>query len=212
MNNVILLKMRPWVFLTELPLMILLSVCWRYSPKVENLLGLWPLMIALMALIVFLAFYFFRLVEISWEQIRDIGLFTRRDSSTVNAGKTLSLTLLHNGKLRIALLGKVGEEALFDWTSKEDAESEIALYRGNAYGGASALKKLLGYFGAAAEDLGAILGEGDFCARYAYSSVTATTRDEGREVRIAIEETLLSNGTPVKKKTAPKPEDESGEA
>ena len=66
MKSVILLKMRLWVFLTEIPLIILLLVCKNVNEGMDELFGLWPLMIALGALIVFLAVYFFRLVSVSW--------------------------------------------------------------------------------------------------------------------------------------------------
>lgn len=202
MKSIILLKMRLWVFLVELPLTALLFVCWKMTDKVESLLGLWPLIIALAALIVFLALYFFRLVEISWEEIRDIGMFTRRDSAIINEGKALVIRMMPRGGIKLTLLGPVGEAALYDWTSDEDASSEIGMYRGNAYGGERAVRKLLTYFGAAEDDLDAILSEDGFRKDYAYATVSAAQTDEGREIRIDVNETLLANGTPVAKKKA----------
>lgn len=204
MKSVILLKMRLWVFLTEIPLIILLLVCKNVNEGMEELFGLWPLMIALGALIVFLAVYFFRLVSVSWEEITDIGLFTRKDSSIIDAGKALVITLAPKGPIKLTLLGKVGEDALFDWTSEEDRDVEIALYRGNAYGGRRAAKRLLTYFGAAEGDIDAILGGEDVSIGYLYSAVRASTTGAGREIRIEINETLLANGTPLTKPSVKK--------
>lgn len=202
MNGVILFKMRPWVFLTELPLMVLLVVCWRLNDKVDTLMKLYPLIIALMALIIFLAFYFFRLVEVSWEEIHDIGLFTRRDDAIISEGVALSLLITKGGLIKLTLLGKSGAAA-FDWVKPTDKPHELAMYRGNVYGGERAASKLLRYFGAEA-DVEPILGKGSFAREYKYSKITATSTDEGREIRIDITETLLANGTPLKKETQSK--------
>ena len=196
-NGVILFKMQPWVFLTELPAMALLVVCWHFNDKVEGLLKLYPLMIALMALIIFLAFYFFRLAFISWEEIHDIGLFTRRDEAVISEGNSLKLTLTKKGQIKMLLLGDRGV-AGFDWMKPTDRH-ELPTYRGNAYGGARALKRILRYFGADEDSLEAILGNSKFEAEYAYSRVSAVSSDEGREIRIDITATLTANGTPIKK-------------
>ena len=47
MNSVYILKMRPWVYLIEIPLMILLAMCWSINGQVEGLLKLYPLIIVL---------------------------------------------------------------------------------------------------------------------------------------------------------------------
>ena len=201
MRSVHLFKMRLWVYLIEIPLMFLLMVCWNMNDKVEGLLKLYPLMIALAAFIVFLAVYFFRVVEISWEEIRDIGLFSAKDDAVINKGKKLSIKLLSRGRIKLELIGHDGEYAGFDWMKPEDGEpSDIALYRGNAYGGKGALRKILTYFGADAEDASAILNGGKFAKNYEYSSVTSEKFEEYLEVTITINETLARTGVPIRKK------------
>lgn len=198
MNSVFLLKMRPWIYIIELPLMLLLVICWNMNSEVDGLLKLYPLIIALMALIIFLAVYLFRLVELSWEEIRDIGLFSRRDNAIVNKGKVLNLKLLSRGRIKITLIGNDGEYAGFDWLKPEEGEpSNIALYRGNAYGGKAAAKRILKYFGVAEDEMALVLGDEDFSAEYQYTSVSTSHPEDGLEINISINETLLNSGVPM---------------
>lgn len=198
MKSVILFKMRLWVFLTELPPMILLMICIRNNGEAAGLFKLYPLIVALMALIIFLAFYFFRLVEVSWEEIHDIGLFTRRDDAVIRKDTALTLLVTPKGKIKLTLLGAL-ENAGFDWVKPTDKPHELAMYRGNVYGGDVAATKLLTYFGADEADLAKILGEGKFAAEYKYSGVEAESTDEGRLIRINVTETLTAAGTPMTK-------------
>ena len=198
MKSVILLKMRPWVFLTELPIMVLLVICCRVNDDIDGLLKLYPLIIALAALIIFLAFYFFRLVEISWEEIRDIGLFTRRDEAVITRDTALVITLPKRGKMKLILLGDRGTAA-FDWMKPGEGSRELPIYRGNAYGGARAAARVLGYFGAAEGDIDAILKGGAVSFTYKYSAVSAKNSDDGREIRIDITETLSVTGVPMRR-------------
>lgn len=199
-NGVILLKMRLWAFLTELPPIILLLVCIRNNSSANGLFKLYPLILVLMALIIFLSFYFFRLCEVSWEEIRDIGLFTRRDDAIITEGTALSVLITpKRGQIKLVLLGK-SVNAGFDWVKPTDTPPELPMYRGNVYGGERAAKKLLSYFGAEDDgDIEAILGNSDFRKDYRYSTVTAESTDEGRLIRIDINETLTAHGTPLKK-------------
>lgn len=198
MKSVILFKMRLWVFLTELPPMILLMACIRNNSESAGLFKLYPLIAVLMALIIFLAFYFFRLVEVSWEEIRDIGLFTRKDDAVIAKDTALTLQLTKGSQVKLVLLG-APSNAAFDWVKPTDKPHELAMYRGNVYGGKKSATKLLCYFGIDEGDLEAILGEGEFEKEYAYSAISASNTDEGRYIRISITETLTREGTPLTK-------------
>ena len=193
--------MSPWVFLTELPIMALLVVCWRFNDKVDNLLGLYPLMIALMALIIYLAFYFFRLIEVSWEEIRDIGLFTRRDDAVISDGTALTILIGKRGRMSLALLDAKCTSP-YDWVKPTDKPHELAMYRGSAVGGAKAAKRILKYFGVSDADVEAVISGSAFKAEYKYSTVSAEDGNEGREIRIDITATLTANGTPLKRAKA----------
>ncbi|MBR7116887.1 MAG: hypothetical protein IKC87_04180 [Clostridia bacterium] len=199
MKSVYLLKVRLWVFLTEIPLMLLLMICWSMNNEVEGLLKLYPLIIVLAAAIIFLPIYFFRAVSVSWEEINDIGLFTARDNALINKGKTLVIKLISRGRIKLTLWGHDGNYAGFDWMKPDDddANRDIAMYRGNAYGGKRAVKALLSYFGASDEDVTRLLdGECD-TLELAYTSLTAKRDDEGIEISIRMNATLLNTGAVV---------------
>ena len=201
MKSVFLLKMRPWVYLTEIPLMILLVISWNTSELVGGLVGLWPLIIFLMGMIIFLSVYFFRLVEISWEEIRDIGRFTRGDYATIYEGKSLHIKLLSHGRIKLTLTGFDIEYAGFDWMKSDDGEPhEVAMYRGNAYGGERGVRSLLSYFGVSESDFVEILGDGSFMSDYEHVSVTAANEDDGRLITVRINHTLTRDGVPIDKK------------
>jgi hypothetical protein len=198
MNRIYLLKMRVWAFLIEVPLMALLMICWNVNDQVDELLKLYPLIIALAAGIIFLAVYLFRLVEVSWEEIRDIGLFTRRDSGLISKGRVLELRLKAHGLVGITLMGHDGEYAGFDWMRPDEgAPSDIALYRGNAYGGKGAIGKLLRYFGADDAEVAGLIAMDIIKADFEYASATACRENDSLLIKISINETLMANGTPV---------------
>ena len=204
MNSVYLLKMRVWAFLIELPLMALLMVCWNVNDQVDELLKLYPLIIALAAGIIFMAVYLFRLVEISWEEIHDIGLFTRRDNGLISKGRVLELRLKAHGLVGITLMGHDGEYAGFDWMRPEDGKPvAIALYRGNAYGGKRAIAKLLRYFGADEAQAAGLVAMDITSAEFEYASAAASREDDSLLIRISINATLMANGTPVPEVPAP---------
>ena len=198
MNSVYLLKMRLWAFLIEIPLMTLLMICWSMNDQVDELFKLYPLIIALAAGIIFMAVYLFRLVEISWEEIRDIGFFTRRDNGLVSKGRIIELRLKAHGVVGITLMGHDGEYAGFDWMRPEDgAPADIALYRGNAYGGKRAIGKLLRYFGADESQIAGLIEMEITKADFEYASATSSREDDSLLIKISINETLMANGTPV---------------
>lgn len=193
MKRTYLLSIRLWVLLIELPIILLLLWAWNMNDATEGLLKLYPLIIFLMALIVFIPIYFFRLIEISYEEIRSIGWFSNRDSALINEGKTLTMKLLKGGKVKLYLVGHDGEYAGFDWLKPgddEDCPRDITLYRGTAFGGKGAVKSVLSYFGVSEEDFDAILGEDKVSFEYENVSLTAETSDEGREVNVRINVTL----------------------
>ena len=137
----------------------------------------------------------------AWEEIRDIGLFTRRDEAVINKGTALSITLPKRGKMKIILLGDRGA-AGFDWIKPGEKTHELPMYRGNAYGGAKAVAAILRYFGAGEGDIDTIIKGYAVSFTYKYSKVSAKDTEDGREIRIDITETLSVTGVPIKKTDA----------
>lgn len=193
MKRTYLLSVRLWVLWIELPVILLLLWAWNMNEATDGFIKLYPLIIFLMALIVFIPIYFFRIVEISYEEIRSIGWFSNRDSALINEGKTLKMKLLKGGKVKLYLVGHDDEYAGFDWLKPgddDDCPRDITLYRGVAFGGRGAVKSVLSYFGVSENDYDAILGEDKVSFEYENVSVTAETGEEGREVSIRVNVTL----------------------
>ena len=75
------------VYLLELPLLLLLAICYHYNDEMDNLFKLYPLMVFLVLLIIFIIIYFFRYLSISFESIENHGLFSNRDRALINKDK-----------------------------------------------------------------------------------------------------------------------------
>ena len=147
MKKIYLFCTRLLAFWVELPLVLLLVVSIIYNPHAENTFKLYPLMLISAAGIIFFAIYFYRVIEISYAEIRYIGRFTSRDSAMINEGKTLVLTFLGFGKVGIELRGNDGPSELNLTFDEEDGDMEYSLFRGHAFGGVGTVKKILSYFG-----------------------------------------------------------------
>lgn len=191
MKKAYLLCIRLWVLWVEAPLAFLLYVAIRHNENVPGLLKLYPLMIIDVAAMMFALVFFFRLISVSYAEIKYIGLFTSRDSAIINAGKRLIITVERLGRVRFVLMGH-DEMAGFDWLKPEDEDerAEIALFRGKAYGGKGAVKRILRTYGVKSADLDKILGEGGF--ERSYTNVTVRTREleEAHEVEIRFDKTV----------------------
>ena len=138
-----------WVFMPLVALLIWAIYANQYS---EDTLGLYPLIIMLIGGMIFSVLYFLRLVYISNAEVRDIGVFTARDSVILNAGKTIKLIRMKWGKVALQVIGH--EEAVgFDWLKPEERTRDIVLYRAVVYGGLGLIKSVLKFYGTEAAAL-----------------------------------------------------------
>ena len=148
MKGIYLSGTRLAVFWTEIPLVGFLVLSIIFNKYSEGLFKLYPLIVVLSAAVVFCFIYFFRLIRISYDEIRYIGIFSGRDKAMINEGKTLIIKQKRRGRFGIILFGHDGF-ADYDWLKKEDGEApvDIALFRGRGYGGNGAVGRILRYFG-----------------------------------------------------------------
>ena len=148
MKGIYLSGTRMAVFWTEIPLITLLVLSIIFNQYSDALYKLYPLIVFLSSAVVFCFIYFFRIIRISYDEIRYIGLFSGRDKAMVNEGKTVIIKNLRRGKFSIILFGHDGF-ADFDWLKKDEGEEpvDIALFRGKGYGGKLAVRRILRYFG-----------------------------------------------------------------
>lgn len=177
-----------WV---ELPLILLLTVVIHYNSSSTHWLKLYPLIILIIAAMIFVLVFYFRVIELSYSDIRYIGRFTSRDSALITKGKTLVLRPEKHGKIRIFLRG-VDEKSELTWSRESNDEPmEICMFRGKAWGGKRTLGRILDYFGADKAELDEILASDSY--EKSYQTVTVTTaldEVERKEIRIRIDATV----------------------
>ena len=191
MKKIVLNCSHPCFFLTEIPPILLLAIAIAYNGRADNLLKLYPLIIASIAAIIFIALYFFRLILIKTDEVVQIGRFSSRDRAMLDEGKTLILTLMNKNKIKIEVFGSDGQSPAFDWLAGEDAKPvEFYLFRGRALGGARAASKILQFFGTPKDDCLNIINSNDFKKDYEQFTVTTSEVNSNREIRIKFTQTI----------------------
>ncbi len=180
-----------WVYLTELPVIILLLITRSFNDGSKNLLKLYPLQIFLLLTMLFIFVYFFRIITISYDEIRYHGLFSSRDSAVINKDKTLILTLKSRGRLTVELFGNDGQPPALDWLKDADyTPVDIYLFRGKAIGGKGRVKALLKFFEVDEDGITKAFGEDSFDGEYENVTLHAEKREDVREFRITMKETV----------------------
>ena len=147
MKSLYLLCTKPLVYLTELPVLILLTIALRYNSESDELFKFYPLIVFLSFAVIFILVYFLKVISVNFEEIRYHGLFSSRDSAFIGEGKSLVLLLKPKRNIGIELYGDAGKEPIFDWMKAEDViHRDICLFRGKANGGIKTVKKIIGFF------------------------------------------------------------------
>ena len=189
MKNIFLFCTKPWIYLLELPPMIMLFIALALNDKSTDLLKYYPLISVLALFIIFFAVYFFRVISISFDEIRYHGLFSSKDQAFIKEKRTLVLSLYPRRTLRLELFGDAAEEPAFEWMSAEDVmHREVCLFRGRAIGSKASAKKIVEYFVADTAD--GCLDDGylfeDDCI-----TVKTETKNEIKQIRIKFKITIV---------------------
>ncbi len=182
-----------WAYWVELPLIALLVWAISFNGTFDNFMKLYPLIIALSLAIIFAAIYLFRLVKISYSEIRTVGWFSSRDSAIINEARRIKMKFIGGGKIKLSLIG-VDELAGFDWLKPEDesVRKEITLFRTLAYGGNAAARRVMRYFLIPEEDFCDILSGAPFARDYGAISIRTYNPEDGFEVDLIINTTINS--------------------
>ena len=171
---------------------IVLTLSVRFNDHVDGGVKLYPLIIFSIGAIIFTFVYYFRLIAISYSEIKYIGRFTTRDSATINAGKTLVIDVLEKKRVSIQLYGNEGYDPSIKWLTSEDGSvKDICLFRGKVFGNEKVAINILYHFGVdSAEDINAILDKDGFSKTYDNVTVTSLTENEHRQIRIKFDKTV----------------------
>ena len=191
MKGIFLFSSRLRVYIIEIPLILLLVLAIRFNDNVESLLKLYPLQVCLILGIAFVGVYFFRGILIKFDEVRDVGLFSERDKAVINKDKTLILTLMKKGKIKVELYGNDGTVAGYDWLRADESKpNDIFLYRGKANGNKKAAKRILRYFDVFENDFDRIFNEDSFTFEYENVLLSSSIVNERREIRLKFKETI----------------------
>ena len=79
MKKISLLSTALPMYLTELPVIYLLYVAIKYNKNVEGPFKLYPLILGLIGIAIFIFIYLFRVVVISYDTIKSIGPFSSKE-------------------------------------------------------------------------------------------------------------------------------------
>ena len=178
-----------WFYLTEIPLALLLAVTIHYGPMTEGVFKLVPLMVTLISVMLFILVFFFRIVVISYEEVRYRGPFSSRDRAFINKDKTLIITMRPHGNLDVDLYGNDGQPPMFAGL-KDEPPIDIYLFRGRTIGSRRTVGSILTYFGICAADAAEALKCDTFSAEYELVSLSAEKKEDIREIRIKFKQTI----------------------
>ena len=190
MKSTFLFCTRLITFISEIPLLFLLIVSFYYTDKVEGLFGLWPLIVSLIGFMVFILLFFVRFITISYEEIRMVGLFSSKDSTDIDAGKTIRIYLKKNGRIIVELWG-IDKKPAFDWIdSSEVSTEETRLFREKAIGGKRSVSRALRFFGVPCDDIERLFSSEPFTGEYENIRAYSEISEEQRLIGITVLTTL----------------------
>lgn len=191
MKKISLLSTALPMYLTELPVIYLLYVAIKYNKNVEGPFKLYPLILGLIGIAVFIFIYLFRVVVISYDTIKSIGPFSSKEKALIVEGKTLVFTIVKHRRTKVELFGVDEQPPMLDWAVDKDyTKIEVNLYRDRLPGGGRAVRKALKYFELSPEDINRIFTSSDFEKSYEFFDVHMTEREDLREIRIKFTKTV----------------------
>lgn len=180
------------MFWALLPLGFLLWLAIFFNPKVDATFKLYPLQITLIAVMVFIVIFYFRVITISNQEIRIHGFFSSKDRAFINKGRTLKITILRGRKIKFELFS-IEQKPTFDWmNAAEYIPQEICLFRATSAGGARSAKRALKFFSASAADIQDLFSDKPYENQLTYTTVFSKINEDGlREISIRFDKTVL---------------------
>lgn len=185
MKSVFLFCTKWFFFLTELPLLWLFIYTVDRHGISDDLLGYYPLEIALLCGMLAILLYFFRFISFNADEIRQYGLFSSREKSLIREGDTLVLTLRSRRRMRVELFGTDGGDPALEWLRTEDYEpQQINRFRAKAIGTRRAAFRILRFYGVPKEVFPALFADGGFAAEYETVSLSSQKTETALELRL----------------------------
>ncbi len=191
MKNVYLFCTKPWVYLIELPVILIFWLALSLNEYSDLAVKFYPLMTVSALLILFIALFFFRFISINNDEIRSLGLFSSKDSALIAEKKTLVIALHPHRTVKLELYGDPDEEPEFNWMRSDNvAHREICVFRGKAVGGKKSAMRILEYFTFPTSELNAAFEEG-----YSFENdairVSSSAENEVFKIKIKFKITII---------------------
>ena len=192
MKKLYLLSTRPWIYLSEIPLTLLLIFAIQNNAEAAGVWHLYPLIITTILGMVFILLYFFKVLIISTDEVESFSIFQGRDSATLNKGKTLIIGKISEARIKVCVFGNDGAPPDIDYVKndKEYTPIDIFLLRGKALGGAGTLVRIMNYFDIPAETARALTETDGVYEDEAVAVSSALDTLGNRELKITFKKTL----------------------
>ena len=191
MKNIYLFCTKPWVYLTEIPVLTIFWLAVSLNDRSNHPLKFYPLIFVSGFFIIFIMVYFFRYISVNNDEIRQHGLFSSKDNALISENKTLVIILRPHLKAKLELYGDAGEEPAFDWMKSTDVlHRDICIFRGRIFGGKGSAKKILKYFTVTSE-AAALAVNTDSSYENDAVKVTSVTENENRKISIKFKITII---------------------
>ncbi len=185
MKNFYFFSSRLYVFLTELPLILLLVVAIRFNSASESLLKLYPLIVFTVGMMIFIMLYFVRGIKINADEVRAVGLFSSRDYVLLKDDSRILITDKGAGNLKVEVFGINDHSSVYNW-KRNDTPDEINLFRATAIGSSSKIKKLLRFYGFSADVANEAVESESYTAESLLAKLTVTANEDIKEYNLAL--------------------------
>ena len=191
MKKLYLLSTRPWIYISEIPLAVLFTLAAVFNGQADGVWKLYPLLIALGGVMIFILAYFFKVLIISTDEVESFSLMRGGEVATLNKGKTLIIGRISRTRIGVSVYGNDGTPD-FDFI-KNDADYkpiDIFLLRAKALGGTGAVKRIMKYFDIPEENAVELLAPGVSYDAAALSAVSEKNESGFCDIRITFKKTL----------------------
>lgn len=191
MKKLFIFSTHPLMLLTTLPIAVVLTLAIIFNSSFDSFIKLYPLIIVSAAGIVFILIYLFRVIVITTDEIRIIGLFSSKDRAIINKGKSLIISQSRGGRVKVILFGNDGRRPALDWAQGKDFKPvDINLFKEIGYGGEALVKRVFRYFDIDEESTNALISNDEYSVKLPLFEITKTLKDKKFEYKITFLETI----------------------
>lgn len=191
MKSIYLFCTKPWVYLTEIPVLVIFWLATSLNHKSDHPLKFYPLIFVSGFFIIFIMVYFFRYISINNDEIRQHGLFSSKDSALISENKTLVINVRPRFNTKLELYTDAGEEPAFDWMKSTDViHRDICIFRGRVFGARGSAKKILKHFTVPTDAIDSIV-KTDSSYENDAVKVTSVTENENLKISIKFKITII---------------------